>query len=204
MRGSRDWHSLASYAPIALSGKFFRLDVQFEDTEPLLDDVSSIPSIISSNVGSPEVLTVVKNIAGCARASLFYFELDSIPKVVDDTFIGSGSIFCGLSKLDDAYTALLRRIENASFLLNGARILTPAMRNADGKYQLQICLKVRDRFTIQLQENGSGAYHISGSPFSVLKLENMQELHSYFGRSDHGKRKQAIDSFLPIKRCRLF
>lgn len=190
------------------SGKYHRLDVEFDGAEPRLDDVNSIPVLKSQVLGDPLISAVIDNIAHCAIASLFYFELDSIPKKINGEYTGTGRLLCVLRQNDPALKVLPGQLSRspAVFLLGDCQIPGTvddhSITGTDGNFQKKIGLNVRDRFSTFLKEGRSQPRNISGSPFSMEKLIAAQGLEAHFGRADH--RKRSIDDGYPaVKRRRI-
>ena len=145
----------------------------------------------------------IDRIAHCVVASLFYFELSSIPQRFDEKNIGSGHILCTIRGNNPALKLLLSQLakRSARFYLNGHSI--PGMLNdltclgADGNFRKRVELKVTDKFTITLKQGDLPPCDISASPFSVNRLIQAQGLDASFGRADHGKRKLPYEYNLP-------
>ena len=60
--------------------RYHRLDTEFDGVEPRLDNMKSMQELQSKVENDDSVSNVIDNIARYAKASLFYFELDSIPE----------------------------------------------------------------------------------------------------------------------------
>lgn len=193
MRGKRDWQALTSSGRPKSSGKYHRLDIEFDGPEPMLDGVNNIPSLQSKVLEDPSTSSVLDNIAQCAISSLFYFELYAIPKHVGKEYIGSGSIQCVLRRGDPAFEVLIHRLHrNSARLLIGERHITEVVETSSfdktGNFSRNVNFAIQENFQIYLQEGSSPACNISGSPFSIEKLVKAQNLEAYFGRADHRKR----------------
>ena len=180
------------------SGKYHRLDVEFDGTEPRLDDASSIPDLQHRAACDTAALAVIDNIAHCAVASVFYFEWDKKPLTIKDKYVGSGSIFCKFRGHEPVLKDLLAQLSSnsARFGLGDRYIKGTNDRtwtDKEGNFRLEFHLTVGDTFAIYLHV-GSSKTHISGSPYRQARVEEAQGLNAHFGRADHRKR-QIPDDF---------
>jgi len=206
MAGDKDWKALVSSGRPKSSGKYHRLDIEFEGPESRLDAVSDMASLQSQALGDPLLSPVLDNIAACAIASQFYFKPDTRPRYMGGQYVGSGWIKCKLRHGEPAFVVLLSRLCAA-----GARLLI-GNRNAPDPHDrciaeigdrsnfdetrnfcASVTFGVKGSFSVFLQEGSNAARHISGSPFSVEKLVRAEGLEAYFGRADHRKRDWAHD-----------
>jgi hypothetical protein len=71
---------------------YHRLDVEFDHAEPRLDDARSIPELGSKVQADHSISKAIDGIVRCMVASLFCFELDSIPERFDGKSVGMGHI----------------------------------------------------------------------------------------------------------------
>ena len=186
---------------------YHRLDITLDGTGPRLDDTASIPMLKEQAEGDESISGPIDNAAHCLIASLFYFELDSIPDRREGKFVGSGHILCSLPVNDPDFQKLMDKlsVESAQFLLDGypiGLVNDPSCFGKDGNFKKRIELNTHDRFTITLKERSSDAWNISSSPFSVERLITAQGLNASFGRPDHRKRKASNDFDLPRKKRR--
>lgn len=69
MRSKRDWQALTSFGRHKSSGKYHRLDIEFDGPEPRLDGVGDMPSLQSIALENSSISSVLDNIARCAIAS---------------------------------------------------------------------------------------------------------------------------------------
>ncbi len=150
------------------------------------------------------ITKVINNIARCAIASLFYFELDSIPEVCNGKHTGTGSIFCLVRRSDPAFKILLNQLLNATFYLNSCPIPGEVGERSfigkDGNFRKRVELSLGGRFTISLKQGESEPCNISGSPYLIEKLILAQGLDAHFGGAHYGKRKRSADGGLPTKK----
>lgn len=190
--------------------RYHRLDIKFDDVEPRLDDTKSIPELKSRVQKDQSLSKVIDNIARCAIASLFYFEIDSIPERCNGEYVGTGFILCCLRRNDPALELLLDQLSkiSATFYLNDCPILGAVSDSSfiskDGNFRKRVELNFKGKFTISLKQGDSEPCNISGSPFSTDKLVSAQGLSAHFGRADHRKRKTlAGNNLVAIKRQRI-
>ena len=176
--------------------RYHRLDIEFDQVEPRLDDVRSIPEMKSKVQADSSSSKTVDNIARSMVASLFYFELDSIPEEIEGKSVGIGYIQCVLRKNSPAFSLLLHQLSlcSATFYLNDfaipGRFGDTSCFGVDGNFYKRVELQVSDRFTISLKQDYSESCNISGSPYSVCRLIRSQALDAYFGTAYHRKRKR--------------
>jgi hypothetical protein len=173
MNGSRD---LQPYDSLVSRGKYFRLNVELEGPEPQLDDVDSIPAMLSTELETPQTLDIIDSIIECAMASQFYFELDSLPKFVKGDYVGTGSIFCKLNATEAGYSEFMDKIKGIQIFIDGNMA---QFTRCGGDFCLRLKLKVKKEFAVQIQiDLFSKPCHISGSPFAIPNLEKEQALTS--------------------------
>ncbi|KAL6151989.1 hypothetical protein ACJBU6_08881 [Exserohilum turcicum] len=206
MAGGRDWKALVSFGRPKSSGKYHRLDIEFDGPEPRLDAVSDMARLQSLALQDPLLSPVLDNIAECAIASLFYFKPHTRLRYMSRQYVGSGWIECKLRHGEPALEALLSRFRTAGarLLIGDRNVPEPNDKciaevgdhsNFDetSNFCMNVTLAVRGSFSIFLQEGSNTPRHISGSPFSVEKLTRAEGLEAYFGRADHRKRNWAFD-----------
>jgi hypothetical protein len=83
MRAAQKGHkvvavTLLEYSAL-VSNQYHRLDVEFDQAEPRLDDAKSMSELKSKVQADDSLSKAIDRIARCTVASLFYFELESIP-----------------------------------------------------------------------------------------------------------------------------
>jgi hypothetical protein len=132
-------------------------------------------------------------------ASLFYFELDSLPQKCDGKYVLTGHILCSVRRSDPALEVLLSKLASSRgrFLVNDCpipgTITDPSFLGKDANFRVRVNAETVDRLTISLELDGADVCNISGSPFSVSMLVTAQGLDAPFGRPDHRKRKRSED-----------
>ncbi|KAH8650337.1 acyl transferase/acyl hydrolase/lysophospholipase [Tricladium varicosporioides] len=184
--------------------RYHRLDTEFDGELPRLDDTKSIHDLQLKAQEDDSISKVIDNVARCAIASLFYFELDSIPKGCNGEYTGTGTIFCSVRRSDPAFTLLLGQLSNATFYLNNCpipgEIGDRSFISKDGNFRKRVELSLSSRFTISLKQDDAELCHISGSPYLIDKLISAQGLDAHFGRAHHGKRKSLVECELPARK----
>jgi hypothetical protein len=190
--------------------RYHRLDTEFDGAEPRLDNTKSMHELQLKAENDPSVSNVIDNIARCAIASLFYFELDSMPEACNGQYMGTGSILCSLRGTDPLLELLLNQLSSmaATFYLNDCPISGAvgdrSFISKDGNFRKRVELNLSGKFTIALKQGDSDPCHISGSPYMIDKLISAQGFDAHFGRADHRGRKRVADSDLPAgKRQRI-
>jgi hypothetical protein len=193
-----------------IARRIHRLNIDFNVSEPRLDDTKGIPGLVSQVLNDSSLLPKVKVIARCMIASLFYFELDSLPQRYNGEYTLLGHISCTLRRSDPALEALLEKLaeSRAKFLINGCPAFIMSDNHAclggDGNFRVKVGTTTTDSLSITLEVSSFEACNISGSPFSVQRLVTAQGFDAVFGRPDHRKRKRSrCGGELAIKRKKL-
>jgi hypothetical protein len=188
--------------------RYHRLDVEFDHTEPRLDDARSIPELRSKVQADHSVSKAIDSIAHCMVASLFYFELESMPERFDGKSVGTGHILCSLRRNSPGFSLLLDQLSSnsAGFYLNDRPIPgkfgDASFLGTDGNFRKPVELYDADRFAISLKQGNAEPCNISWSPFSIDKLILAQGFNAYFGTADHRKRRGCSDIDLPAAKRR--
>ncbi|KAH8591179.1 hypothetical protein B0O99DRAFT_719438 [Bisporella sp. PMI_857] len=184
--------------------RYHRLDIEFDSALPRLDDTKSIHELQLKAQEDQSITKVIDNIARCAIASLFYFELDSIPEGRNGNHTGTGSIFCSVRQSEPAFKPLLDQLSTATFYLNNCPIPGEVGERSsigkDGNFLKRVELSLGGRFTISLKQGDSEPCNISGSPYLIEKLISAQTLDAHFGGADHGKRKRSAEGDLAARK----
>jgi hypothetical protein len=188
--------------------RYHRLNIQFDGDEPRLDDAQSIPLLKTIAEKDESVSDSIENIARCVIASLFYFELDSIPRRTGGKYVGSGHILCSIRRGDPAFRVLFDRLFGmaAQFWVNKCPwidINDSSCFDSHGNFKKALELSTEDKFSISLKQDSSETFEISGSPFTIGKLVLQQGLNAVFGRADHRKRKTTHEHWIQNKRAKL-
>ena len=179
--------------------RYHRLDVEFDQAEPRLDDTKTMSELKSKVQVDTSLSGAIDSIARHMLASLFYFELESIPEKINGKFVAVGHIQCLERRRDPAFSLLLHRLLDcsATFYLDGCPIPgnfgDSSFLDADGNFRKRVELNVSDKFTVCLKQGRSEPCNISGSPYSLQKLILAQGLAAHLGTANHRKRKREWD-----------
>ena len=185
-----------------------RLDVGFEGEEPRLDDADSISALKAKVQLDHSLSPIIDVVAHRMTASLFYFELNAAPERINGGYRIYGSVLCSLRCADSAYKSLLEQLicDSAELFVNDHALpgsFEDDLKVHDSKqFRRLVFFNLADGFSITLKRHSSSPTPISGSPFSVEALLTSQGFNSFFGRSDHRKRK-FVGEESPRKRRRL-
>ena len=187
---------------------YHRLDTALDGFGPRLDDTASMPMLKEQAENDDSIAPQIERAACCLVASMFYFELDSVPDRHEGRFVGTGRILCSLPVTDKDFPKTMEKLsaESAQFLLDGnpiCKVDDPSCFDKDGNLRKSIELNAFGTFAISLKTGQSEPWNISGSPFSVESLVKAQGLNMPFGRPDHLKRKASGGFDLPStkRRC---
>lgn len=185
--GQKTWTELVNRLHPELRGSYFRLNVQFQGSEPQIDDVTQFDSMRAS-VAEQKSDCAMGVIADKLAASLFFFELDAVPGA---NLRCTGHILCRTGGSDDSFRSVREYIRKGDgrFLV-GNKVITSANKLLDieGGFRLPVAFTTKSlngRFSIMLALNNRPATKISGFPTSVSALVIMQGLDSPFGHANH-------------------
>lgn len=188
----------------------FRLDVAFDGPEPNLDDIGAMPELKALVRADKSLSRLLDEISRFIIASLFYFELESLPEQTTGEFSGSGNILCFRRRDDPALSALTDKLSKSSarFIVNGVEIPGDisdlSFWDKNGNFHKTIKFEAARGISISLKEKGYREYPISGAPFSIQRLIEAQGLNTPFGTADHKRKRSSVDTMgNSIKRRRL-
>lgn len=171
---------------------YHRLNVQFPGDEPRLDDVASIPKLKAQVDEDIALSKKVDSIALSILASLFYLELDSVPRRANGQFSGSATILCCVPHTDPALEELMQQLGTKTFIYVNDQVAGRFVRNVcfdqAGRFRWKIDLDTSDSFRVSIKLEHK-LCEISGSPFSMERLIKTQGLEADFGMANHRKRK---------------
>jgi hypothetical protein len=209
MRGKRFWQEFQNRRRIDSRENHFRFDIDFDKIEPNLDQVSQIPQMAEK---AQEQFLTSKDIDILAHhfiAAHFHFELETVPERVRNQYSGAGYILCDLKRSHPAYEALLSRLSKGSarFYLNNrlisGRIEDRSFIGRNGGFCKRVEFQTMEtKLSIGLKLQGFQPQNISGSPFSIDKRVEAQNLDAYFGQANHRKRKRPNQDERSAKRQR--
>lgn len=201
MQGKKTWNDATSISKKrgGKSGRY-RLDIPLAQP-PSLDDTASM-SMLTSLVRHDSVsLEGVPEIAHHLFATLFYFELDSLPTLSGSSFQISGQICCIRKGRDRALPKILERLRKATLYVNGKPTRSVIDTDLHGNILQTVSLTTGKSLLIELKEEGSRyAFPLSGSPYSVSRLVSCGRATAVFGTRTHRKRPRSAGCSRPSKR----
>lgn len=181
--------------------KYHRINVRVPRPEPSLDDVSKMEQLKAHALAEIEIPSTLNSAVDLMLASLFYFELDCLPKwhirSGKEGWSCSGQILCRLVLPPSGRRALHEqlRTSNAKFLKDGNFVAdgVDKLKGVSRSHQEVPYFRRPITFTVgSLDESIGITLHnwvsrprtISGLPKSANELIKAQMLHAPFGRSD--------------------
>jgi hypothetical protein len=204
--GEREWWRFRNSLPKDVRQHFYRLNIVLPGKEPSIDDISSIPSLKTETedflANNPGYMT---NVLDSIYASLFYFELDSLPVFTDGVYFCNGSVHCRLNLDSDGRLALYRWLikVTAYFLVNGRPIAcVDTVPKGVPPFRCRIQFTAADlgeEIGISVRGITSKPTLISGHSQSISSLVNTLMLYAPFGRVDLCSAERALPS-VPMKR----
>jgi hypothetical protein len=197
--GSNMEHKFRSRFREGRKEQYFRLDFEFDDPEPALDDVTRMQEVKAAARSAVYGSKELGRLARCVVAELFIFELEPGFRKEKGQYLCVGRIFCRLRANGTALGMLLNQLttSSAKFLFEG-RPLGGSLKDGsyldgDGNFNKRVAFEIHDRrspISILLQDGSLQPCSISGSPYSIDALVAAQHLEDSFGRADHVKRKR--------------
>lgn len=193
--------------PPHMRQRYHRLNIQFAGAEPSLDDALQIPELKSSVLrtikdGDPTLTAVTDSIL----ASMFYFELDGMPKVQKDGYTCSGFILCRVDLPLDGRRYLYNHLLETSswFLVQGSPICSvESVPRSLPPFKRRVIFYVSSLdsiITFSVRGITSASRMLSGFHTSLEKLVTQQRLDSPFGTIDHITTERPLPA-VPSKRC---
>ena len=181
--------------------RYHRLDHEM-DRDHSLDSVNHMLKLKSDVEHSASLSAPIERVAGCAVASLFYFELVGPPRRSDRQFVGSGRIVCSVLGKDSNFATLLSRLSigRAQFSFNGVPLPgvwdDQSLLDPDGNFCRRVDFETGDQISISLRmgDGPEDKYDISGLPSTINGLIRAQNLEAYFGTQTHQKRKRSTSN----------
>lgn len=204
------WNHLLGHQKADDRTSFFRFDIEFEEKEPLLDEVNKMEHVRQTACQTMTGSSSLHRLSRHLRAELFFFELDDSlpPYFFNGAYQCVGTILCRLRAMTPEYEAFMQQLwqKTASFRLGG-QVLGITCENIHANFSHRVCFSLpspKHLFAIKLAEGEGDSFDISGSPFTLDWLMQRQGLNSKFGTSDHRKRKgSSVPTRLQSKRRRL-
>jgi hypothetical protein len=204
--GEDAWKRFYNSLAPASRDRFHRLNIRFSGTEPSLDDALRIPELKVRALETIRADTdTVTTVLDYMIASMFYFELDDLPKLGNTGYACSGYIFCRLDLPYNGLHYLYTQLKETSswFLIQGNPIpciLTMPKRLPPFKRRVTFCVDSLDEnVAMSIRGITSTPKLLSGFPTSLGKLIDDQMLDSPFGTIDHRINEKALPA-IPAKR----
>ena len=199
--GGTQSHRLRSLQRKERREQYFRVDTEFDGPEPELDNINMVEELKEAAraaiLGSEELVRLPRVIV----SELFIFELAEIPCRRSQLY--TATIVCRLRANTSPFRKLMSQMKNNSskFLLQGhalsGSIEDGSYFNKDGNFCKRITFEAQSRdslISVQLQRGSLEPTSISGSPFTVRRLIEAQQLDCCFGRADHVPRKRKFSN----------
>ncbi|KAM3560564.1 hypothetical protein ARSEF4850_003607 [Beauveria asiatica] len=197
------WDQLLRHQKLDKRGDFFRFDIRFGVDQPALDDVGSMREVARMAREIALASTEMRRLAKCLRANLFFLELDTGSPLVMrcGTYCCLGKLKCRLRAGSEELRVLLTQLRRSSAVFKcHEQELLAASGGGDGspdavQFAKDIAIEVpglHHAFSITLAEE-SAPSNISGSPFTLDRLQKQQRLYAPFGTSYHRERHAACN-----------
>jgi hypothetical protein len=204
--GEDAWRRFYNSLTPDTQARYYRLNIPFSGPEPGLDDAPRIPDLKASVLKTIEsdslTLTAVKD---SMIASMFYFELDSVPELEKGVYICSGYIFCRLDMPASGLRMLYQRLVETSswFLIQGSPIrCVQSVPKSLPPFKRRITFSadsLDEVIEFSIRGVTSTLKMLSGFPTSLTSLITDQRLDSPFGTIDHALREKPLPA-IPKRR----
>ncbi|KAM5358840.1 hypothetical protein ACJZ2D_014938 [Fusarium nematophilum] len=201
MQGKKTWHDVVNVSrQTEVRNGDYRLDITL-DQPPSLDDTTTM-SMLTSLVGDDTPLRkAIPAIAYHLFATMFYFELDSLPTRAGGNFRVSGRILCIRKGNDPALPKIRERLGKSKFLINGKPVPPSISMDAHNNIYQRVNFTTGKAVLIELKEGGSRhAFPLSGAPYNIPKLIACGHMTAVFGTRSHEKRPLYEPCRRPSKR----
>ncbi|KAH7363553.1 phospholipase [Plectosphaerella cucumerina] len=187
--------------------RYHRLTVHFDGDEPMLDNARCMPEMGRKARDDPSLSEPIAHLRRCMIASLFYFELDSLPERRGGRYVGTGSILCTIRRAEPGFRELFSQMleRSVQIILDGRPVSAvgdAACFDREGNFRKAVELDTCGTLQIALREGATAPCDIGRSPFSVERLVALQGLDSVFGRRSCRKRKNSCQDAATAKRRR--
>ena len=211
MKRKSTWEKLPSHQKIDKTTEHCRLDFDFKDSAPQLDDVDRMERSPKSPGRLPQaILPWTGWQATYARSSsISNWTIIVLHNLRMDRFC-VGFILCRLEAGTTEFMTFMDQLHEASATFRLAGQSLPIIHDCVTKGVLhpRFCRTVYFRvsgrqaaFDIYMEEVPGKPFRISGAPFTLEWLIGQQKLDAVFGTADHRKRLLE-DSFTPAGRKR--
>ena len=197
------WDKLLRHQKLDKRGDYFRFDIRFGEDQLALDDVGSMHEVAEMAREIALASTEMRRLAKCFRANLFFLELDSgFPLIMrNGTYYCTGKLRCRLRAGSDELRVFLTQLQDSSavFTCRGQQVPIVAS-GREGTFEAthfekEVALEVpslQHMFAITVEEESTTS-SISGSPFTLDRLQRQQHLYAPFGTAYHRQRYAACN-----------
>ncbi|KAF7910009.1 uncharacterized protein EAF01_003727 [Botrytis porri] len=191
--GESRWRELCNTLSPQVRDRYHRLNVEFSESEPALDDTQVIPGLRQHVQWHVSANNEIKQCADNLLASLFYIELDVLPVFDRALFVCQGRILCRLSPSSNGLQVLAARLKErrARFHLDFHRSVLAIDSDmvididAGKPFSKSIIFRARslaDLLDIKIDGIVSRQRSISNCPYVIETLIKDQGLDCEFGR----------------------
>lgn len=204
------WIEFYNSLPLHLRHRFHRLNLQVPGREPSLDDATQISTLKENTEQTVSGRNAaVTTVVDYMISSMFYFELDSLPRFDGRRYSCEGFIYCRLDLPRDGLYYLYYQLATTSsyFYIQGNPV-----RCVKSIPQDSLPFRRRINFTVNRKDEVIGMSirgitskprELSGFPTTLDKLISHQRLESPFGTIDHsGLGLEKPLPAIPCKRVR--
>ena len=198
MDGEKAWHEVSNTVSSQSKTRLHRLNVRLEGRYLSLDEVDYIPTLKERTLDECKANNQLEVVTNSLIASLFYFELDTLPDHSDSGVVCKGTIFCRLQLPRAGRKALLAYLKehNAFFLINGRPLrAVDVIPRCAPPFRQKVSVQVSsadDTIGISLRHSSMSPNLISGLPKTVKALIDLQMLNAPFGRPDHEQSEKPL------------
>ena len=203
MNAQKGYDRYINSVPLKSRPRYHRLNVQFEGLEPGLDDALKIPEMkgnVARTIEHDEGR--ITAVIDAMKASIFYFELDDLPRLEAGEFQCSGHIYCRADLQADGLRYLYTRLQDTSswFLIQGdpSKCVDRIPRSLP-PFKRRVCFRVKhddELITMSIRGITNTSKSISGFPTTLQQLIRRQGLDSAFGTVDHSVNEKPLPMIL--------
>lgn len=195
--GEQAWQDALDGFPPDLRHDSFRLNCEFRQQLPALDDVTHIDALSAIAYPIPDGLI------HALFATSFFFELDSMPVLCAGRVHCRGSILCAAADPKDVIRRIHATFGEPHFAWLGGATIGPVDGSLGcaicGFYRCTVAWTVANLHeTVTMTIRGRYAErHIAGFPNAMQWFVDQQGLAQTFGRADHATERHAARCFCP-------
>lgn len=204
------WVEFYNSLPLHMRHRFHRLNVQVSGLAPSLDDATKMSDLKESTAQTVALRnSAVTAVVDHMISSMFYFELDSLPRFDGRQYSCDGSICCRIDLPRDGLLYLYDQLLKTSsyFCIQGNPLrCVKSMPQSPLPFKKRITFTVNRRdevITMSIRGITSRPRELSGFPTTLDKLISHQHLESPFGTIEHsGSGCEKPLPAVPCKRVR--